>query len=84
MEVGVKGVQLALPGVLTVPSGHGLHSTAPPVALLGREKKLKGHWLQVKAPGVLALVPGGQGVGVVEEGGQKEPGGHRMGTPEGQ
>ena len=73
---------MALPGVLTVPPGHGLHSTAPPVALL--EKKLEGHWLQVEAPGVLLLVPGGQGVGVVEERGQKEPGGQRMGTPEGQ
>jgi hypothetical protein len=80
--VGVKEVQVALPGALTVPPGHGLHSTAPPVALL--EKKLGGHWLQVAAPGVLLLVPGGQGVGVVEERRQKEPGGQRMGIPEGQ
>ena len=82
MEVGVEGVQLVLPGALTVPPGHGLHNTAPSVALF--EKKLEGHWPQVDAPGVLALVPGGQGSGVVEERGQKEPGGQRMGTPEGQ
>ena len=49
------------------------------------EKELEGqirHWEREERPGVREKVPGGQSVGRVEETGQNEPAGQRIGAPE--